>query len=77
MVWRCLSRHRPHQNPQPLPTKVSFFSVQRERRMIGIYGPQNFRQGRSAKAVLIWTQEIEQIDEIWVDGEQPTTFRTP
>ncbi len=56
-----------------LPDEGDFFSVQHERRMIGIYAPQNFRQGRSAKAVLIWTQ-IEQIDEIWVDGEQVNNF---
>lgn len=56
-----------------LPDEGDFYSVQDENRMIGIYGPQNFRQGRSAKAVLIWTQ-IEQIDQVWVDGQPVNQF---
>ncbi|MEZ4733579.1 MAG: hypothetical protein R3E79_41310 [Caldilineaceae bacterium] len=48
-----------------LPDEGDFYSVQDENRLIGVYAPQNFRQGRSAKAVLIWTQR-QQVDEIWV-----------
>lgn len=51
-----------------LPDEGDFFSVQQHSRAIGIYAPQGFRQGHSAKAVLIWTQ-LAQIDEIWV-GKQ-------
>lgn len=54
-----------------LPDEGDFFSVQHANRLIGVYAPQNFRQGRSAKAVLIWTQR-QQIDEIWV-GDTPVT----
>lgn len=54
-----------------LPDEGDFFSVQAENRMIGVYAPQNFRQGHSAKAVLIWTQRAK-IDELWV-GETPVT----
>lgn len=54
-----------------LPDEGDFFSVQHENRLIGVYAPQNFRQGRSAKAVLIWTQR-QQVDELWV-GATPVT----
>jgi hypothetical protein len=52
-----------------LPDEGDFFSVQQANRTIGIYGPQNFRHGSSAKAVLIWTQ-LAQVDEIWVGSER-------
>ncbi|MEZ4615357.1 MAG: hypothetical protein R2867_07570 [Caldilineaceae bacterium] len=52
-----------------LPDEGDFFGVQQRERAIGIYSPQNFRHGYSAKAVLIWTQ-LAQIDEIWVDGNR-------
>lgn len=54
-----------------LPDEGDFFSVQQENRLIGVYAPQNFRQGRSAKAVLIWTQR-QLVDELWV-GDTPVT----
>ncbi|MBX3012786.1 MAG: hypothetical protein KF832_14820 [Caldilineaceae bacterium] len=56
-----------------LPDEGDFFSVQAGNRMIGVYGPQNFRHGRSAKAVLIWTQR-PQIDEIWVGATKVTAL---
>ena len=49
-----------------LPDEGVFACVQQRERAIGIYAPQNFQQGHSAKAVFIWT-EIAQIDEIWID----------
>lgn len=48
-----------------LPDEGDFLSVQQGNRAIGVYAPQHFRHGHSAKAVLIWTQAA-QIDEIWV-----------
>lgn len=56
-----------------LPDEGDFFSVQQANRAIGIYGPQNFRHGWSAKAVLIWTQ-VAQVDEIWVGQKRVTTL---
>jgi len=56
-----------------LPDEGDFFGVQQANRAIGIYGPQNFRHGSSAKAVLIWTQ-IAEIDEIWVGDQRITTL---
>ncbi|MEZ4865192.1 MAG: hypothetical protein R3C14_28000 [Caldilineaceae bacterium] len=56
-----------------LPDEGDFFSVQQENRCIGVYSPQNFRHGKSAKAVLIWTQR-EQIDEIWVGAQRVETL---
>jgi len=52
-----------------LPDEGDFFSVQQANRVLGVYAPQNFRHGRSAKAVLIWTQAA-QIDEIWIGKER-------
>ncbi len=52
-----------------LPDEGDFFSVQQGSRAIGIYAPQNFRQGHSAKAVLIWTQAA-QIDALWVGPQR-------
>lgn len=59
-----------------LPDEGDFFSVQAANRMIGVYAPQNFRQGRSAKAVLIWTQRT-QIDELWVGETLVTSLPHP
>ncbi len=56
-----------------LPDEGDFFSVQQANRAIGIYGPQNFRHGSSAKAVLIWTQAA-QVDAIWVGPKRVTSL---
>lgn len=45
-----------------------FFGVQEQNRAIGIYAPQNFSSGRSAKAAFVWT-DAQQIDQLWI-GQQ-------
>jgi hypothetical protein len=59
-----------------LPDEGDFFSAQQENRAICIYGPQNFRHGYSAKAVLIWTRCAE-IDEIWIGSQRIESLPHP
>jgi len=59
-----------------LPDEGDFYSVQAENRVIGVYAPQNFRQGHSAKAVLIWTQR-QQVDEIWAGETRVASLPHP
>lgn len=47
----------------------AFYGVMEGNRAIGIYAPQSFAQGTSAKATFIWTGCGEP-EEVWIDGER-------
>ena len=51
----------------------AFYGVMEGNRAIGVYAPQSFVQGSSAKAAFIWTGCGEP-EEVWIDGERVTAF---
>ena len=51
----------------------AFYGVMEGNRAIGVYAPQGFVQGKSAKATFIWTGCGEP-EEVWIDGAQVTTL---
>ena len=51
----------------------AFYGVMEGNRAIGVYAPQSFVQGSSAKATFIWTGCGEP-EEVWIDGEQVTAL---
>ncbi len=52
----------------------AFYGVMEGNRAIGVYAPQSFAQGTSAKATFIWTGCGDQPEEVWIDGQQVTTL---
>ncbi len=51
----------------------AFYGVMEGNRAIGVYAPQSFSQGTSAKATFIWTGCGEP-EEVWIDGERITSL---
>ncbi|RME52090.1 MAG: hypothetical protein D6790_19030 [Caldilineae bacterium] len=50
-----------------------FYGVQNRNRALGVYAPQSFSQGTSAKAAFIWN-DMQGIDQVWIDDQRIQRF---